>query len=325
MRANCLLLCVALQIHCIGAESVRKYVAETFDHHVVRAIFDMTGTLPPHWAGRTLIGVQDNHSNGPLIYLIDKEGYRDQFSFAIRDAGIIYVHGLAVSSDRTVAIAGGAVSGDSRAGSFVALVSPDRKSQTVVRTWPYVPWEAVFVPDGSLWTVGYTFHDTEDRIVKPNIMAHFDRTGKLLASFPVSTKPRFGAERPAALQHSFLRTSLDRMAWFTNGLEYIEFSFDGSEIGRYDGPQVRDLALAARWASFGLSDANEVFFSTILNDKRETWQLDRGKREWVPIQFEDSSLPAWSHLLGCDGETLVVTGKPHEIRRYKTADRPNIQ
>jgi len=32
------------------------------------------------------------------------------------------------------------------------------------------------------------------------------------------------------------------------------------------------------------------------------------KSQWVPVQFQDSSLPAWGYLLGFDGQTLVVTG-----------------
>lgn len=264
-----------------------------------------------------MIGVQDNHSGGPLIYLIDRNGHRDRFSFTIPDAGIIYVHGFAMSSDGTVAIAGGAVSGDSRAGSFLALVPPERKHQTVVRTWPYVAWEVAFVPDGSLWTVGYTFHDTEDRIVEPNIMSHFDSAGKLLASFPIAAKARFGSGQPAALQHSFLRTSSDRIGWFTNGMEYIEFSFDGRELGRYDGPDVRDPVDAVRTASLAISDDNEVLYGLILDAKRKTWALDRQKRHWVPVQFQDPSLPASGDLLGFDGATLVTTGRLHEIRRYR--------
>jgi hypothetical protein len=257
--------------------------------------------------------------------LIDRDGRRDHFPFTIPDAGVINVHGLAISPDGTVAITGGAASGDSRAGSFLALIPPDRKHQTVVRTWPYVAWEVVFVPDGSLWTVGYTFHETEIRIVKPNIMAHFDSAGKLLASFPVTAKARFGPGRPAALQHSFLRTSLDRMGWFTNGLEYIEYSFDGREIGRYAGPQVEDVVDAALRSGFALSDRNEVLFSAILDAKRQTWQLDREKVQWIPVQFQDESLPAWGRLLGFDGDTLVTTGKLHEMRRHKGTSKTNAQ
>lgn len=319
-----LLISVFLQITCIQAEAPRTYAPETPERSArgIAASFDMIGTLMPHWSGQALIGVQDNRSSSPLVYTIDRNGQRDSFPFAFPDGATINVYGLAINPDGTVAVAGGAVSGDARGGSFLALVAADRKHQTIVRTWPYVARQVVFVPDGSLWTVGYVFHDTEDRIVKPNIMSHFDSSGKLLESFPVTAKARFGAGRTAA-NASFLRTSSDRMGWFTNGMEYIEFSFDGREIGRYDGPEVAQPVDI--FASFALSDNNEVLFGKILDSKRRTWSLDRENRHWIPVQLQDESLPAWGNLLGFDGRTLVVTGKLHEMRRYKAPIRASAQ
>ena len=319
-----------LYLVCAHAQPIRKYVPEMGlrSAHGIPANFNMTGPLPAHWSGKVLIGVEENHSKGPLIFVIDRDGRRDQFSFSLPNAETIYVHGLDINSTGRVAIVGGAVSGDARAGSFLALVAHDRKSQSVIRTWPYVPWEVAFVPDGSLWAVGYTFHDTEDRVVKPNVLAHFDSDGKLLESFPVQAKSEF-AGHSGALQYSFLRASSDRMGWFTNGLEYIEFSFDGKEIGRYDGPDVSDREESIRRGGFGLSNDNEVLFSTIENasvaarpatnpskPNRKTWSLDRETRRWVQTQILDDTLPAWSTVLGFDGSTLAVTGEFHEIRRY---------
>jgi hypothetical protein len=311
-------------------QSLRTFTAESADGSARRipAIFDVTGTLPPHWSGQSLIGVQDNNTAGPEIYLVDREGWRDHFSFTISDAAVINVHGLATSSDGTVAITGGAVSGDSRGGSFLALVAPDRKHQTIVRTWPYVAWDVTFVPDGSLWTVGYTLHETETRIVKPNLMSHFDRSGRLHTSAEVDAQSRFGPSQSAAIQHSFLRASYDRIGWFTNGLEYIEFSFDGRELGRYRGPEVPDSKEAALWGSFALSEGNEVLFNTVLftripgsggrrTAKRATWTLNRMERQWVPVSIEDSTLAVDAGVLGFDDGILVTAGARHEMRRYK--------
>ena len=319
MGTKHLLLCLALQLTCTGAEPTRKYFADTVERASrVPAIFDMSGTLLPHWHGQALVGVEANQSQAPLIYRIDEAGRRDQFSFTIPDAAILYVHGLAIGSGGTVAIAAGAVDSDSKVRSFLAVVPPDRNAQIVVETTPYVAWDVTFVPDGSLWTVGYTFDHARKRYVEPNVMAHFDGTGKLLTSFPVVAKARFGPGKPAALQHSFLRISDDRMGWFTNGLEYIEFSFDGRELTRYEGPHVKDPLETALWSSFALSPNNEVILASKHDEKRQTWQLDRDNARWIPVQFEDEGLPAWGRVLGFDGHTLVLTGTFHEFRRYRT-------
>jgi hypothetical protein len=303
-------------------QSLRTYIPESSENTArgVPALFETWGITLPHWSGQALIGAQDNPSNGPLIYTIDKDGRRNQFSFMIPDSGIIFINDFAIRSDGTVALVGGASTRDSRVGSFVALVSPDRKSQTITRTWPYVPHQVAFIPDGSMWTVGYTFHDTEDRLVKLNVMSHYDRGGKLLGSFQLTARAKFGPRNSAA-DHSFLRTSSDRMGWLSNGLEYIEFSFDGRELQRYGGPEVPDVSEANRLASFALSAGGQVVFGTILKAKRETWELDREKRLWAPISIQDETLPKWGSLLGFDGTILVITGQLHELRRYK----PEIQ
>ena len=77
MRINKLLTFVLFQATFIQGQSVRTFAPDTVERssHRVPAIFDMTGTLMPHWTGQTLIGVQDNNSNGPLIYLIDRNGH----------------------------------------------------------------------------------------------------------------------------------------------------------------------------------------------------------------------------------------------------------
>src|SRR6266852_3132308 len=159
MQVSRLLICVLLPATCVQAQPVRTYAPETAEPTArgIPAMFETWGTLRPHWTGQALIGVQDNNTGGPLIYLIDKDGRRDHFSVTLPDAGLIHVHGLALRSDGTVAMVGAAVSGDSRAASYLALVPPDRKRQTVVRIWPYVAWGVAFVPDGSLWTVGCTW------------------------------------------------------------------------------------------------------------------------------------------------------------------------
>lgn len=320
MQVTNMVMIVLWQALSLQAQSKQIYVPETSDitAQSIAAFYQMHGTLKPHWSGAALIGVQDNQSSGPLIYLIGRNGRRDQFSFSTPDNATIYVHDLALSTDGTVAITGGASGTDSRAGAFLAFIAPDQKSQIVISTWPYVGWQGVFVPDGSLWTVGYTFHPTEDKIVRQTVMAHYDSAGKMLMGREVKAKGRFWPGRHAA-DESFLRVSSDRMGWFTNGMEYIEFSFDGHEVGRYDGPQVPDSVDAMIGASFALSDDNVVIFGRrgAGGGKRSFWALDRAARVWNPVEINDPTLPSGSDLLGFSQGALVLTGKSQEMRFYK--------
>src|SRR5271169_1493009 len=100
MRLVSLLLSALLYVNCAHAQLTRMYAPEAGERSArgIAAIFEMWCSLLPHWSGQALVGVQDNHSSGPLIFLIDKYGRRDQFSFTLPDAETIYVHGLAVSS-----------------------------------------------------------------------------------------------------------------------------------------------------------------------------------------------------------------------------------
>src|SRR5579859_2658265 len=52
----------------------------------------------PRWDGGFLVGVTGNHSNGPVIYTIDREGRKEETLFALKDAALIHVIDVAASS-----------------------------------------------------------------------------------------------------------------------------------------------------------------------------------------------------------------------------------
>jgi hypothetical protein len=113
---------------------------------------------------------------------------------------------------------------------------------------------------------------------------------------------------------AFLRASRDRVGWFT-GKEYIEFALNGSEIGRYDGPEVanqRDITGVA------LSQENEVIASRLGKGKAEFVVLDRENRTWTAASVPKEHAPAWAGVLGFDGTTLVTTTANGRLARFKT-------
>jgi hypothetical protein len=318
MTARIVPVYLAIQLASLVAQPIRKYVPDNPDRGTSRipAIFEMSGAVLPQWQGDALIGVDHDMTAAPMIYTIDRSGRKDTFTLEIPSSHRANVHGYAVATDGAIAVVGVALIENSEPASFLAIVPPDRKTQLIVRTEPYAPWNVTFVPDGSIWTTGYVFDREHMRSIGPDIVVHFDRDGKEFSRFPILAKARFGTGASPSLQFSHLRASSDRIAWFTNGLEYIEFSFDGRELARYPGPGVENPDEVAKWSGFGLSADNHVVYGATIDKRLHVWELDHEKRQWALVQVEDNDLSHISRLLGLDGRILVISGKPHEFRRY---------
>ena len=122
--------------------------------------------------------------------------------------------------------------------------------------------------------------------------------------------------------NSFLFSSRDRVGWYTAAGEYVEFSLDGDEIGRYQGPAGLD-----RPDGVAISEDNDV----VLGDFRATREspappdagapqflvLDRSSGEWIPVSLPEGQAPRWAHVLGFDGTTLVATSINGKLTRYR--------
>ena len=263
----------------------------------------------PQWGGEILAGYENNFSNGPIIYTIDRNGKRDETLFTFQDAGRINIYNIAVSLDGEIALVGSAFTNDSRGTTFLARIAPDRQRQTITRTWPYCPDVITFSPDGSIWTIGHMKDYQNTRDLEMYVLRRFDRAGKMLGSTTLQVK---GDETAVA---SFLRASRDRIGWFTRGPQYIEFSLDGLEIGRYDRP-----AGAGEWDITGIaiSDENEVVASWFGGGKAEFVILDREKRTWTAVALPKEHAPKWARVLGFDGSTLLTYSKNGRLTRFNT-------
>jgi hypothetical protein len=44
---------------------------------------------PPHWDGGFLVGYINNPSSGPVIFMIDRDGRREEILFTLKDEGWI--------------------------------------------------------------------------------------------------------------------------------------------------------------------------------------------------------------------------------------------
>ena len=100
----------------------------------------------PRWGGEIFAGYENNFSNGPIIYTIDRNGKRDETLFTFEDAGRINLYNIAVSRDGEIALVGSAYTNDGKGTTFIARIAPDRQRQTITRTWPYCPGVVTFLP-----------------------------------------------------------------------------------------------------------------------------------------------------------------------------------
>jgi len=296
----------------LNAQVAPKQVDQTASKHAFTHERDVETAFQwpyvPRWDGAFLVGLMSNHSNGPVIVTIDRDGRRDETLFTLQDAGHINLFDMAASSNGEIATIGDALGGE-RGTTFVARISSDRKNQVVTRVWPYCPMVMTFAPDGTIWTIGHLKDEENTREVAYHVLRRFDPSGKLLGSTILSVKG------DTSDQASYLRASKDRVGWYcTRGGEYVEFSLDGTEIARYDGPGVKERDISG----VALSAENDVVVGRLANGKSELEMLDRQNRTWVPVSVPQEFATTYMRVYGFDGTTLVTSHSNTELRRFNT-------
>ena len=107
------------------------------------------------------------------------------------------------------------------------------------------------------------------------------------------------------------------MGWFTRGYQYLEFSLDGMEIGRYEGPvggNINDISGVA------MSEAGDVVVSRTIRSvdgksyTTDFFQLDRGARTWLPVTLTGPG--GWARAIGFDGRTLITSRFNGQMSRF---------
>ncbi len=274
-----------------------------------------------YWSPAGIIGAEDqtNPSDEPLLYRIDEEGKTENIRFSIPECRFFYVFGMAGARDGSLAVAGHAYSADGRMVNFLARISPDRKSQSVTQLPLYLPEVVALAGDGTAWTIGKV--GDRDRVIEENVLRRIDMAGAILSSSGTKARAtrRGTSQTPDVTAMSLLKCSKDRVGWLTQDGEYIEYSLDGKEIGRFEGPPFdtpEDLTSASGGWGMGISDSNQVFITAYTRSTNQShlWKLNRQTQSWDAVQIKDATAVRHAHLLGVDGETLVVFRIDHPKR-----------
>ena len=275
----------------------------------------------PRWSGNGLLDVELNFTGVPQIWITGRDGVREVIPFSIREAGRIALTDVCAGQDGALAISGGAYTSNSRGATFIGWISPDRQKRTITQIWPYVAERLALAADGMIWTVGFLKDEANTTTVSRNLLRRFDPSGGMLTSSAVRGRATRVLPRDATPM-SYLVASGDRVGWYTNGGEYIEFSLDGKEIGRLDGPAQQQGPNGEDVSGVAMSGQNRLLVGVSHRDTR-SWQvmeLDRTSRTWVKAVPDAGSVVG---VAGFDGETAVLTGSDGKtqilMRRFAPA------
>jgi hypothetical protein len=205
-------------------------------------------------------------------------------------------------------VTGEANSSDSRLATFIAWISPDRKEQTIIRVWPYVPWSTAISADGVIWGVGYVLDDA-NRSATDNVIRRYDRSGAMIESIGTQAKANPVYTGSDVTMGSYLMASRSAVGWVTNGGQYIEYALNGKELARFDAPAVLMTGVGPQTCGAALGDGGETLICTDrggTGSEARVWQalaLDRKTRTWsaaFPEQAGEFS------LAGFDGDEPVT-------------------
>lgn len=263
----------------------------------------------PKWASGRFIAVENDGSVAPLIVTVDGRGRRQEVLFKIPESSAVNVYDYNIGPAGEIIATGSANKADGTATSYIAIISRDRLNQSVIRTWPYVALAVAVAPDGTIWAMGRLKDEGNTQIVTEPVLRRYDASGKQIDS----KKVEMSEWNP--IETSKMAASRDRIGWLTHHGKYLEFDLNGRELRRYEA-----IAEAERFASFAISESNDVVLTTLVNGSSNFYDLDRQSGKWVPAELAGGTKTSWNHALGFDGDTLITLTGGSKLNRF--APRP---
>ncbi|MFN7924746.1 MAG: hypothetical protein U0Q16_31880 [Bryobacteraceae bacterium] len=256
------------------------------------------------WSWGTLVSVRDAKSEAPMLITLDRLNNTRSQTLSIPGARLVNIYSgrFAAGPDGSLAVAGSAYSDDSKATSFLALISRDGRQQKLVQLSPFAPRALTVASDGTIWMVGTELIGGKE-VPDHDVLRRFDQSGRLIGS----SVPRRSLVRKLGFTHpsenSYLAASKGRVGWYSEATGvYTEFALDGTVTGRFNTPSTIGMP------GIAMCDDGQVFVST----DHKTANGERGWGIYVLARDRDtwSFAPGngrWGMLFGCDGNRLVST------------------
>ncbi len=262
------------------------------------------------WTSDLLVGCDFCEPN-PTLLSTDSQGHGESFPLRIPGADVVSVRDVASGPDRSLVAIGLTISGKRRS-TFLARISPDRSEQTITRLDPFDPNVVTVAPDGTIWSVGSVMQDVAHRQYD-NVLRHYTAGGEMLTSTLLGGLRPQSNGFPVVSNVSNLLSSKDRIGWLTNSCQYIEFSFDAVELGRYSCPN--DSTRPGDFGGVALGASNDLLISSKCCGPLAPLELDRATGLWTPVPVSQDSGKTWM-IWGFDGDALVAASMNSTMRRY---------
>jgi hypothetical protein len=272
--------------------------------------FNVVSHAFAEWQRGSFVFVSDRFSSTPVLQFFDKNGQpTSTYSFSIPKAGLIqlYDNSIAIGPNGSLAITGTAFSDDSREGRFLALVSPDRQEQTVIRISPFNPRAVAIATDGTVWLAGDQTkprYETQDH--SQLLIRHYDTTGKLLGTFISWSDVQSESRTLPPTSYSILFSLKDGMGWYSpRSGSYMELSSNGSVVRRLKTGEHPEGSVIQATAC---TDGNVYVTTEVPTDNADVFHwgiyvLNPREGTWTLQSIGDRS----GLLLGCDGTQLAIT------------------
>ncbi len=268
----------------------------------IRVPFRFENKPIPKWQNGFVIAY-DNETVPPHVFLFDRSGrIAVDAPISIPEAHQVMVMDVAVSSTGRIAVTGSVTAGVE--GTFLVFVSPNGKTEKMVRTAPFALARMSFSSDGTLWaaaryipTPGTSEPEPDHDVIRQyGLDGSFLRSMVARSSFPGQRHP---------IQLSFLCASADRVGFYSPASsEWLEIATSSGQVtGRWkvvDNPtRVKGAAMTA---------AGGVYLSTQTQPRAASFlKLDRAAGRFVSLDISGvvpTAERAFAAVLGADGNQL---------------------
>jgi hypothetical protein len=283
----------------------------TFEsEHWVKPPWD--GRMRNAWRSGKLYGVDGDQSEMPLLYTMDSGGRRDNVPITIDGQRYIAIWSYAPAFDGSIEVGSYTTDKNGKPSSFVSRIAPGGASRMDTNVWPYTPEHIPVPPTGKTWTMGWVRNpdDPDGPTVALNVRKRFDEAGKEIESVGIRARRSMPG---GTFARAFLRATRDRVVWFSEGNDYVEWSLDGRELLRIDGPAVKNDHISG--VAVGDDNIVIVAMTRYSPNRYELLMLDRANSRWIPVEVTNKDRRDYWWPVGWDGDTIVFR-TPDTIVRY---------